>query len=103
MKRAYERLLVKGQSSCSKRPQCFGDASAVDDHQNQQQLWSGASWSLEDKLCATEGKARGLTRALWRSLKDGRGSQTLDIELFKLGVWFHFALITTEPGSSLLK
>ena len=25
-----------------------------DDHQEQQQQWSGASWSLEDKLCVLQ-------------------------------------------------
>jgi hypothetical protein len=29
MKRVYERLFVKVQSSCSRRQQCFGDASAM--------------------------------------------------------------------------
>ena len=28
-----------------------------EDHQEQQQQWSTGSWSLEDKLCATKGKA----------------------------------------------
>ena len=31
MKRAYENLL---KSSCSRRSQCIGDASTIDDHQN---------------------------------------------------------------------
>jgi hypothetical protein len=29
MKRAYERLFVKGWSSCSRRQQCFGDDSTM--------------------------------------------------------------------------
>jgi hypothetical protein len=29
MKRAFEKLLVKVQPSCSSRPQCFGDDSIM--------------------------------------------------------------------------
>ena len=35
-----------------------------DDHQEQQQQWSTGSWSLEDKLCATKGRAGEVTQAL---------------------------------------
>jgi hypothetical protein len=51
MKGAYERLLVK--PSYSGRQQCFGDASTMNDHQEEQQQWSTGSWSLEDKVCVT--------------------------------------------------
>ena len=77
MKRAYERLLVK--PSCSGRQQCFGDASTMNDHQEeQQQQWSTGSWSLEDKVCATKGRAGEVTQALGGIWKIVNGSQTLD-------------------------
>lgn len=40
------------------------------DPQEQQALWCGACWSLEDKLCAAEGGAREVAQALWRSPED---------------------------------
>lgn len=40
-----------------------------DDHQEEQQ-WSRLSQSLENKLCVTEGRARKMTRAPWRSPED---------------------------------
>ena len=40
------------------------------DHQDQQQLWSGASQSLENKLSAVEGRAGEVTQTPWRSLED---------------------------------
>jgi hypothetical protein len=55
MKRAYERLLVK--PSYNRKQQCFGDASTINDHQEQQQQWSTGSWNLEDKVCATKSRA----------------------------------------------
>ena len=61
MKRAYEKLLVK--PSYSGRRQRFGDASTMNDHQEQQQQWSTGIWSLEDKVCATKGMAREVTQA----------------------------------------
>jgi hypothetical protein len=36
----------------------------LDDQQEQQQQWSTGSWSLEDKVCATKGKAGEVTQAL---------------------------------------
>ena len=62
MKRAYKRLLVK--------PNYSEDSSILempvpcDDHKEQQQQWSTGSWSLEDKLCATKGRAEEVTQAL---------------------------------------
>jgi hypothetical protein len=75
MKRAYERLLVK--PSYSRRQQCFGDASTMNDHQEQQQQWSTGRWSLEDNVCATKGRAGEVTQALGGSQKIMR-SQTSD-------------------------
>jgi hypothetical protein len=62
MKRAYERLLVK--PSYNRKQQCFGDASTINDHQEQQQQWSTGSWNLEDDVCATKGRAGEVTQAL---------------------------------------
>jgi hypothetical protein len=76
MKRAYERLLVK--HSYSRRHQCFGDASTINDQQEQQQEWSTGSWSLEDKVWATKGKAGEVIQALGGIQKIMRGSQPLN-------------------------
>jgi hypothetical protein len=62
MKRAYERLLVK--PSYSERQQCFGDASTMNDHQEQQQQWNTGIWSLEYKVCATKGRVGEVSQAL---------------------------------------
>ena len=48
MKTAYERLLVKVQPSYSRRSRVLAILVPCNDHQEQQQLWSGDSWSLED-------------------------------------------------------
>ena len=76
MKRVWEKLLVK--PSYSRRQQCFGDASIMNDHQEQQQQWSTGIWSLEDELCATKGRAGEVTQALGGIQKIVSGSQTLD-------------------------
>ena len=76
MKRAYERLLVK--PSYSGRQKCFGDARTMNDHQEQQQQWSTGIWSLEDKVCATKGRAGEVTQALGEIQKIVSGSQTMD-------------------------
>ena len=76
MKRAYERLLVK--PSYSRKQQCFGDASTMNDHQEQQQQWSTGSWILENKVCATKGRAGEVTQTLGGAYKKVSGSQTLD-------------------------
>ena len=51
-----------------------------DDHQEQQQQWNTGSWILEDKLCATKGRAEEVT--LEEPLEEPRrswvGSQTLN-------------------------
>jgi hypothetical protein len=62
MKRAYERILEK--PSYRGRQQCFGDASTMNDQQEQQQLCSTGIWSLEDKVCATKCRAGEVTQAL---------------------------------------
>jgi hypothetical protein len=62
MKRAYERLLVK--PSYSERQHCFKMPVPCDDHQEQQQQWSISIWSLEDKVCATKGRAGEVTQTL---------------------------------------
>ena len=58
MKRACEKLLVKVQSSCSRRPQSFGDASTMG--------WSPRTAAAVERsqaeprrqaVCATEGRA----------------------------------------------
>jgi hypothetical protein len=72
MKKAYERLLVK--SSYSGRQQCFGDANTMNDHQEQQHQWSTGNWSLEDKMCATKGRAGEMTQSLGRAQKIMSGS-----------------------------
>lgn len=52
MMKTYESLLMKVQHSHSKGPQHFGDAiNHVMTKYKQQQQWSEASPSLEDKLC----------------------------------------------------
>ncbi|MEJ1279071.1 WAP four-disulfide core domain 3 [Cricetulus griseus] len=50
-KRAYERLLVTVQPSCSKGPQHLEMPAPWDDHQELLLCSRGASRSLEDKLC----------------------------------------------------
>jgi hypothetical protein len=75
MKRAYERLLVK--TSYSGREQCFGDASTMNDHQEEQQQWSTGIWSLVDKVCATKDRDGKVTQALGGIQKILSGSQTL--------------------------
>ena len=42
----------------------FGDASTMNDHQEQQQQWSTGIWSLEDNVCATKGLAGEVSQAL---------------------------------------
>jgi hypothetical protein len=50
-----------------------------DVHQKQWQQWHGGSWSLEDKLCATEGRAGEGAHALFGGVqKIMSGSTTLD-------------------------
>lgn len=51
MRRAYERLLVRAQPGCSRRPQ----HRPWDGHQEQQQQLGGNSQSLEEKLCVLQG------------------------------------------------
>ena len=69
-------------SKCS--PVAVEDSSVLampipwDDHQNQQQQWSTGNWSLEDKVCATKGRAGEVTQALGGIQKIVSGSQTLD-------------------------
>jgi hypothetical protein len=54
--------------SFSRRRQYFRDASTMNDHQEQQQQWSTVIWSLEDKVCATKGRAGEVTQALGGAL-----------------------------------
>ena len=56
----------------------FGDASTMNDHQEQQQQWSTGIWSLEDEMCATKGRAGEVTQALEGIQKITSGSHTLD-------------------------
>ena len=56
------------------------------DHQEQQQQWSTGSWSLEDKLCATKGRAGEVTHALGGAQKIV--SWILDIEQWSLSFAF---------------
>jgi hypothetical protein len=49
------------------------------DHQEQQQQWSTGIWSLEDKVCATKGRAGEVTQALGGIQKIVSGSQTLEV------------------------
>ena len=44
--------------------QCFGDATTMNDHKEQQQQWSTGIWSLEEKLCAIMDRAKEVTQAL---------------------------------------
>ena len=41
----------------------------MNDHQEQQEQWSTGSWSLEDKLCATQDSVGEVTQALGRAQK----------------------------------
>ena len=57
-----------------------------DDYQEQQQQWSTGSWSLEDKLCATKGRAGEVTQTLggaWKIV-----SWIPDIELLEFEFCF---------------
>jgi hypothetical protein len=56
----------------------FGDASTMNDHQEQQQQWSTGIWSVEDEECATKYRAGEVTQALGGIQKIVSGSQTLD-------------------------
>ena len=56
--RGYRGSLVTAEDSST------GDASTMNDHQEQQQQWSMGIWSLEDKVCATKGRAGEVTQAL---------------------------------------
>ena len=58
--------------------QCFGDARTMNDHQEQQHQWNTGSWSLEDKVCATTGRAGEVIQALRGAQKIVSGYQTLD-------------------------
>lgn len=80
--RAHERLLVKVQASWSRRHRCFGDASTTNNHQGQQQVWSGAGLNLWDRLCV-------LWQAVWR-LEDCRPWVLCCWTLVLL--WFHCSL-----------
>jgi hypothetical protein len=71
MMRTYKRLVVK--PSYRRRQQHFGDASTMNDHQEQQQQWSTGIWSLEDKVCAKKGRAGEVTQALGGIQKILRG------------------------------
>ena len=51
-------LITVGDSSVLEMP------VPCDDHEEPQQQWSTGSWSLEDKLCATKGRAGEVTQAL---------------------------------------
>jgi hypothetical protein len=90
----YGWSLVTGEDSN------FGDASSMTDHQEQQQQWSTGIWSLEDKVCATKGRAGEVTQALGGAQKVVSGSQTLDrwslILLLIVTVPWHFPL--SEEG-----
>jgi hypothetical protein len=56
----------------------FGDASTMNDHQEQQQQWSTGIWSLEDEVCAIKCRAEKVNQALGGIQKIVSGSQTLD-------------------------
>lgn len=43
-------LLAKVQPSCHRDPRILETPAPWNDHQGQQQSWSAAKWSLEDKL-----------------------------------------------------
>jgi hypothetical protein len=66
---SHEGLLVKVHLSCSRRPQCFRDASTVG-----RLPWDSNSSGVEpawrQAVCATECRAGEMTQALWRSTED---------------------------------
>ena len=70
-----------------------------DDHQEQQQQWSTGSWSLEDKLCATKGRAGKVMQALGGARKIV--SWIPDIE--PLEFWVLLLVVTVPWYVSLLK
>jgi hypothetical protein len=71
-----------------------------DDHQEHQQQGSTGSWSLEDNVCTTKGRAREVTQALGGIQKIVSGSQTLDswslILLLIVTVSWYFSLLKEE-------
>ena len=85
IRRAYERLLVNVQPSCSKELQHFEDTSTIG--------WpprivaTSVEWSqLEPRrqtVCAAEGRGGKGTQAFWRSLADGEWSPVYG--------WFEFS------------
>jgi hypothetical protein len=96
MKGDEERLLVKVQPRCSRRPQHFGDASTMGCPPRTATAVAGRR-PLEPRgqaVCAAEGRAIEVTQAPWRSPED-RESRTLDVELFTVGVWFCFVQTLT--------
>lgn len=85
MKRGQERLLVAGDPNSLEMPVPW------DNHQEQQQQWSGAGLSFEDQLCVLQ-RAEP-EKPLGGAQKITSGSQMLDTELFIL-LEFGFALFT---------
>ena len=57
------------------------------DHQEQQQQWSTGSWSLEDKLCATKGRAGKVTQALGGAWKMVSSIPDIDPLEFEFCFW----------------
>jgi hypothetical protein len=67
MKKAQERLFVKVQSRRSKDPNTLERPVPWDDHQEQQQPWSGAIGSLEHSFVCCGGQSqRSDPQAPWR-------------------------------------
>ena len=92
LKRAQERLKVKVQPSSCRRVQHFGDART---RGQPPRTAAGVEWSQPEPrrhvLCATEDRAREVTRPFGGAQKIRRDVQTLEAESFTVGTWFCFA------------
>jgi hypothetical protein len=68
-----------------------------EDHQEQQKLWSGASWNLEDELYAAEGRPREVTEASPMERPRKSYVNPRYWVTYTVGEWFCFIQIETVP------
>lgn len=83
MKRAHERLLVKGQPSCSRRPTFWRCQSHRMPTTNSDSSGVGPA-EARKPVCAAEGRAGKRPKAIGGVQRAVSGSQTLGILLFTL-------------------
>lgn len=100
MKGDEERLLVKVQPRCSRRPQHFGDASTMGCPPRTATAVAGRR-PLEPRgqaVCAAEGRAIEVTQAPWRSPEDGEWIPEFGHRvIYNVSVWGCFVQTVTMP------